>query len=392
MVREFSITIYLDIFSFFFNLFKLFPVKNKIVFCISFVENTAYIYEELKKRNVTARIVLINENNACFSYFRQKCDQDSVLLLRPKKLYSFLSSIYHLATAKVIILDNYFGFLSAIQFKEKVKKVQIWHAAGAIKQFGLMDPSIMNRSKRANRRFHLVYKQFDYFIVGSKKMENIFIEAFGVNSSQFIYSGIPRTDIFFDESKKSEIVQNLKSTYPLMKDKKVILYAPTFRDGELNNYHLPIDLSYLQKKLGDSYVLILKLHPAIKNYIDLEKYQHFTLNLSNYPRINDLLFITDYLITDYSSIPFEFSFLHKPMIFFPYDLENYLSTRGIWESYESMVPGPVVYSTEAIVNVIKSNSFDRKRIATFHQSWNEFSLGYSSSNLVTVIEEWIKSY
>ncbi|WP_312097374.1 CDP-glycerol glycerophosphotransferase family protein [Niallia sp.] len=389
MVREFAITIYLAIFSFFFNLFKLFPVKSKIVFCISFVENTAFIYEELKKRNVNTRIVLINENNACFSYFSQKNDNDTVLLLKPKKIYSFLLSIYHLATAKVIILDNYFGFLSAIQFKKEVKKVQIWHAAGAIKQFGLKDPSIQNRSKRANERFKLVYNQFDHIIVGSKKMEHIFIEAFGVKSSQFIYTGIPRTDIFFDEITKRKIVQNLQSTYPLIKDKKIILYAPTFRDGELNNYRLPIDLSSLQKRLGDSYILILKLHPAIKNSIDIEKYHNFALNLSNYPRINDLLFITDYLITDYSSIPFEFSFLHKPMIFFPYDLEDYIATRGIWESYESMVPGPVVYSTEAIVDAICSNSFDLNRITSFHQTWNEFSVGHSSSNLVLLIEEWI---
>lgn len=392
MVREFAITIYLAIFSFFFRLFKLFPVKSKIVFCISFVENTAFIYEELKKRNINARIVLINENNACFSYFRQKSDKDIVLLLKPKKLYSFLSSIYHLATAKVIILDNYFGFLSAIQFKKEVKKVQIWHAAGAIKQFGLKDPSIQTRTKRANQRFHQVYNQFDNIIVGSKRMENIFIEAFGVSPSQFIYSGIPRTDIFFDEIQKSKIVQNLQSTYPLMKDKKVILYAPTFRDGELYNYRLPIDLSFLQEKLGDSYVLLLKLHPAIKNNIDIEKHQNFALNLSNYPRINDLLFVTDYLITDYSSIPFEFSFLHKPMIFFPYDLEDYLATRGIWESYESMVPGPIVYSTEDIVNTIESNSFDYNRITTFHQTWNEFSVGHSSSKLVSLIEEWLTEY
>lgn len=390
MVREIAITIYLAIFSFFFKLFKLFPVQSKIVFCISFVENTAFIYDELKKRNVKARIVLINENNACFSYFSQKSDNAIVLLLKPKKIYSFLLSIYHLATAKVIILDNYFGFLSAVQFKKEVKKVQIWHAVGAIKQFGLKDPSIQNRSERANQRFNLVYNQFDNIIVGSKKMENIFSEAFGAKSSQFIYSGIPRTDIFFDESRKKKIIQDLQSTYPLLKDKKTILYAPTFRDGELNNYRLPIDLTYLQEKLGDTYVLILKLHPAIKNDIHLEKYQNFALNLSNYPKINDLLFITDYLITDYSSIPFEFSFLKKPMVFFPYDLEDYLATRGIWENYESMVPGPVVYSTEAIVNVIESNSFDRNKMKTFHQTWNEFSLGYSSSKFVSLIDEWLQ--
>ncbi|CAI9385747.1 MULTISPECIES: CDP-glycerol glycerophosphotransferase family protein [Bacillaceae] len=390
MVREIAINIYLAFFSFFFNIFKIFPVQRKIVFCISFVENAEFIYKQLIKNIPDARIVLISDNIGCFSYFRKNSsNNDTVLLLKPKKLLLFLRSIYHLATAKVIILDNYFGFLSAVTFRKEVKKVQIWHAAGAIKKFGLKDPSIKHRSKKANQRFQHVYNQFENIIVGSKKMEYVFMEAFGAKPSQFIYSGIPRTDIFFDEAMKMKIIQDLSLTYPSIKDKKILLYAPTFRDDQLDNYQLPIDIPLLKENLGENYLLILKLHPAIKTNIDIETYKDFVLNLSNYKKINDLLFITDYLITDYSSIPFEFSFLQKPMIFFPYDLEEYTKNRGMWEPYEGMVPGPVVHSTEEIVNTIINNSFRVKEIQEFHQEWNTFSIGNSSSNLSALIIDWV---
>ncbi|WP_400243449.1 CDP-glycerol glycerophosphotransferase family protein [Niallia sp. JL1B1071] len=389
MVREFAINLYLAFFSFFFNIFKFFPVQKKIIFCISFVENAEFIYRELMKKKPHAHVILVNDNNACFSYFSKNSKNGTILLLKPKKLFSFLMSIYHLATSKVIIMDNYFGFLSAITFRKEVKKVQIWHAAGAIKKFGLKDPSIKHRSNRANQRFQLVYNQFDNIIVGSKKMEYVFMKAFGVTASQFIYSGIPRTDIFFDEEKKCKIIKNFSITYPSIKEKKIILYAPTFRDDQLDNYQLPIDIPLMKEKLGKDYLLILKLHPAIRNNIDIETHKDFVLNLSNYQKVNDLLFITDYLITDYSSIPFEFSFLQKPMIFFPYDLEEYTKKRGMWEPYESMVPGPVVFSTEEIVNTIISNTFKENEIQAFHQDWNTFSVGKSSSNLADLMIEWI---
>jgi len=391
MARELFISIYLSIFSFLFKFFNIFPMQKKVVFCASFIENNAFLYSKLKKLYPETAAVLLNYNKSCFHYFshHQKKD-DIVLFFNPKKIFSFLASIYHLATAKVVIMDNYYAFLSSVQFKREVKRLQIWHAVGAIKTFGLKDSSIKDRSKKANERFLKVYNQFEHTLVGSNKMENIFKEAFGLPSSSFIRTGIPRTDLFFDDLHKNKIITELYDHYPELRNKKVILYAPTFRDGQIDHYTLPINLAALKKTLGKEYIFVLKLHPAIKTTFDYGKQDSFILDLSDYPKVNDLLFITDYLITDYSSIPFEFSYFQKPMLFYPYDLEEYMATRGLWEPYSDLVPGPIVHSSEDIAHTILNNSFDLYRIEKFHKAWNEYSNGDSSKKAVLQIHKWLK--
>src|SRR5699024_1500932 len=121
-------------------------------------------------------IVILDTNNRLLDF---PIENDMVLKFHESAPISWIRSIYHLATARVIFIDNYFGFLAATSFKENVTCVQLWHAAGAIKQFGLKDPSNQYRSKRANQRFKKVYKQFHQIVVGSEKMADIMKESFG---------------------------------------------------------------------------------------------------------------------------------------------------------------------------------------------------------------------
>src|SRR5690606_13594583 len=120
-----------------------------------------------------------------------RCKTDfSAIPAANKKIYTFeslnivetLFSIYHLATAKYVFVDNYAGILSAIQFRKEVKCVQLWHAAGAIKKFGWGDPETHTRSPRAKARFQKVYDQFQYIPVGSNQMADIFTEAFQLDN------------------------------------------------------------------------------------------------------------------------------------------------------------------------------------------------------------------
>src|SRR5699024_194816 len=173
--------------------------------------------------------------------------------------------IYHLATATTILADNYFGFFAAARFREDTLCIQLWHAVGSLKQFGLMDPSNGNRSNRAHSRFKRVYQSFDYTIVGSDKMGSIFRESFGVTNDQLRRTGIPRTDLFYDEQAKDRIKESMYAQFPDIRDKKVILYAPTFRrDGS----HIDaLDTEKLRTSLGDEYILLMKQHPSVKEPI-----------------------------------------------------------------------------------------------------------------------------
>src|SRR5699024_12558819 len=105
-----------------------------------------------------------------------------------------------------------------------------------------------------------------------------------------------------------------------------LFYAPTYRDNELDIGELKLDIEKMYQAFKHDYVLLLRLHPAINGEFQ-NKYPGFVINVSGNYNINHLLVITDILITDYSSIPFEFSLLNKPMVFFAYDLEDRKSTR-----------------------------------------------------------------
>jgi CDP-glycerol glycerophosphotransferase (TagB/SpsB family) len=157
----------------------------------------------------------------------------------------------------------------------------------------------------------------------------------------------------------------------------------------MNDYELKLDLALMQRKLGHDYVLLLRLHPAVntnENYE--EQFPGFVYDYSLLADVNKLLLVADYLITDYSSIPFEFALLNKPMIFYPYDLEVYQDQRGILDHYESMVPGPVVYTTADVISQIRTHSFNYNKIQAFAQSWNRYSKGTSSKNVV----DYLASY
>jgi len=382
MARELAISLYLLVFRIIFNICKLFPQKKKTTFISSFGDNVLYTVNELEKQ--TDDRVVILKTSQCRIDFNK--GERMVLLFEPKHLFEWVHSIYHRATSRMIFVDNYFGFLAVADFKSDVKCIQLWHAAGAIKQFGLKDPSNDRRSPRAIQRFQQVYDRFDHVVVGSEKMAAIFRESFGLGDDRMLRTGIPRTDFYFEKASEAVASQELKQTLPLIGEKKVILYAPTFRDEALDSAEIMLDVDRLYEEFASEYVLLLRLHPAIQGKF-LNQYPGFVIDVSGYPDIHRLLVVTDVLVTDYSSIPFEFSLLGRPMIFFAYDLEVYEEARGFREDYKMLIPGPVVRDTEALIDVMKEGQFDYERILTFAEEWNEYSDGTSSKCLIEAVYE-----
>ncbi|MCU9612997.1 CDP-glycerol glycerophosphotransferase family protein [Caldibacillus lycopersici] len=379
MVRELAVEVYLFIFSILFSIFKILPLQNKLTFVVSFKENNLAIYEEMQRANFSSKIVFLCTKRS-YPSVKGKVD-GSVYVFETLNVWHMILSIYHLATSRNVIVDNYYGFLAAIRFKKAVECIQIWHAAGAIKTFGMKDNSIQFRSERANRRFAKVYSQFHKVVVGSDRFGDIFQEAFQLPAENILPIGIPRTDFFFDKTKQVEIMDTFYKNYPQLRDKKIVLYAPTYREDGMNQ-NLAINIEEMYENLKEDHVLMIRLHPSVQMDLDMSKYQDFVYDFSKYPSINELLLVVDYLVTDYSSIPFEFSLLEKPMIFFPYDLDQYNEGRGLWESYEKMVPGPIVQTTKEIAATIKNNAFDMEKVKEFRVKWNQYSNGHSSQNLV----------
>ncbi|MDR7240694.1 CDP-glycerol glycerophosphotransferase family protein [Neobacillus drentensis] len=387
MVRELAITFYLFVFKYVFYIFNLLPLKDKTTFVISFGDNSQFVYAEMLRQGIDNQVVFLCKGKS-LSLFNDY-EGAAIISFESYNVSDWLHSIYHLATSRHIFVDNYFGFLAAIEFKEKVKCIQLWHASGAIKKFGLEDESINKRSEKAKRRFLQVYKKFDKVVVGSDIMANIFMKAFNLENNRVLKTGVPRTDFFFNKDSNEKSLRKLKQKNPLLEGKKVILYAPTYRDHELDHFSLQLDIEKIGKELGNDYLIILRLHPAIRNAADVSSLN--TKNVFNYSssefEINDLLLAADYLITDYSSIPYEFSLMKKPMIFFVYDLEEYKKDRGLWPGFEESLPGPMVRDTDTIIELIKQNRFDINLVKSFAEKWNKYSKGNSSENLVHYVFE-----
>jgi len=379
-MRDIIITIYLFVFGVFFRLFKLLSLRNKIVIVVSFLENPLFIYNELQSRENIPEIVFLTHKK---HFTTLKSRNNSTFIIENKNLLHFFIGIYHLATAKEIVVDNYFGFLSATPFKKQARVTQIWHSVGAIKQFGAMDPTNSNRSKRAKKRFYKVYKSFDYVLTGSKMMGEIFKKAFLINDSQLLPFGVPRTDFFFDIESHKDIKKNLYKNYPNFRDKKIILFAPTFRRYETVSDGLNLDISKLYEPLSKDYILLVKLHPSIAGDIKIdEAFSDFVYNLSSYPNINDLMLITDILVTDYSSLPMEFIFFQKPMIFYADDVQEYMNDNGLWEDYASSVPGGLATNeTELIQAIIELEKSDNK-LKSYYEKWVTYCDGSSSIRFV----------
>ena len=343
-------------------LFKLFKYtyveKNRVSFIIdsneSFKGNLDYIKKEFEKRG----------NFEFHFFYKDKLSFKSFKLL---------------AGSRFIFLNDNFFPLAFMQFSPKNIVVQLWHAPGAFKKFG---GSVDFKSRKILEK---VSKNTDYLIVSSSNIQDYYSEAFQIPKTKIKPLGLPRADYYFENHDIDDLKSKFFEKYDLSGDKKIVLYAPTFRDEEkYNNVFDYLDLEKFNQSLGDEYILALRLHPKIKKFYSGEisskgKY----IDCSDYSSEQELLLISDILITDYSSIMIEFALLNKPIIFFTYDFESYMTEeRGFYFDFKSTVPGPVVYDSNQLIDVIKSNSFDENKISEFVKTqFNEID-GQSSKRVV----------
>ncbi len=380
MVRETAINLYLAITGVIFNLFNKLPMQKKTVMIASFGDNIQYVLDEVHART-SSKIILLKDSRCNYTF--RNADEKNTIRFIPVNILGSIKGLYHLATAEFVFVDNYQVVLASCEFKKETTCVQLWHADGAVKLFGFKDKATTDRSESAQKRFKEVYSKFHKVVVSSDDMGWIFEDAFDLSNENMLKTGMPRTDFFFNEAKMEYAMDKLYTEMPQLKDKQVILYAPTFREGDFHVRDLRLNIKNLEKSLSEDYHLLLKLHPAVK--FEGEWDSDFVTDVSKGQDIFDLLAVTDILLTDYSSIPFEFAILGKPMIFYPYDLEEYEATRGIWFDYETFVPGPVVYSSREMIDVIEREAFRLEKVLLFDETWNKYADGRSTEKLVTTL-------
>ncbi|MGG7161504.1 CDP-glycerol glycerophosphotransferase family protein [Clostridium baratii] len=347
-------------------------VENRVTFLsdsrVDFTGNFEFIYNELQKRG---------------GYEIKYILKPSITAKRSLK--EMISFVNYLATSKYILLDDYYPQIYKYDIRDNVEVIQLWHATGAFKTFGFSRIG-KKGGPRVKSRNHRNYTKA---IVSSENIKLHYAEAFGISEDRVISTGVPRTDIFFDDEYKNKKISELYNKYPVLKDKKVIMFAPTFRGSGQKSatYDFEVfDIKKLYEVLGEDYIIISKLHPFIKEPMNIpNECKDFVIDLSEEREINDLLFITDILITDYSSVCFEYSLLNRPMIFFAYDLDDYIASRDFYYPYESFVPGPIARTTSDIINIIKENKFEVEKLEKFRNTFFDHFDGKSTERVVDTL-------
>lgn len=356
-----------------YSITKKIEVKsNRVVFLsdsrVDFSGNFEFIYKELQSRGV---------------YEVKSILKPSITAKR--SIADKIRFLYYISTSKYILLDDYYPQIYKYKIKDNVEVIQLWHACGAFKTFGF---SRLGKSGGPGPRSKN-HRNYTKAIVSSSTIRRHYAEAFGISESRVISTGVPRTDIFFDESYKQEKVSELYEKYPILKDKKIIMFAPTFRGNGQKSAYYDFDkfkIDKLKESLGDDYMVIMKLHPFIKNIPEIsEDHKDFIIDLSSEREINDILFVADILITDYSSVCFEYSLLNRPMIFFAYDLEEYIDSRDFYYPYQSFVPGPIARTTDDIVNIIRTGNFEIEKLDKFRNKFFDHFDGKSTKRVVDML-------
>jgi CDP-ribitol ribitolphosphotransferase len=279
-----------------------------------------------------------------------------------------LTAGFHLATARLFVVDDYFFPMYVVRPRAGTTYIQVWHACGAFKKFGY---SVLDKRFGADAdqvRSIPIHSTYDRCLVSAARFIPAFAEAFRLPPERFTSAlGIPRTDLFFDPERSAAAAAAVRARYAIPAGRRVILYAPTYRASRMTNAKDPLDLDLpaLEAAVGGDHVLLLRSHPFVRARSRLASGSPFAIDVSDHPDINELMLVSDVLVTDYSSAIYEFALLGRPMAFFAPDHVRYESERGFYFDFVTGVPGPVFTTTGELAGWLRAGDFDTERVRRF---------------------------
>ncbi len=295
-----------------------------------------------------------------------------------------LKMYYYVATSKVIITDDYLRYLRVFPLRKEQRVIQLWHACGVFKKFGIHGTTL---EYRVDRSTHV---QYNLVSVSSSEIRPNYADAFQISMDRVQALGSPRTDIFFDKEKIEEKKKQIYLKYPEFQEKKVLLYAPTFRDkgGSRTVFKPEIDFSRLSKELHDNQIFVICPHPLMRNDIVEEHYDN--VKVIRDVSTNDMMFVSDMLITDYSSVIFEYALLRKPIVFYCYDRNIY--DRGFYLDYNKDLPGEIIEDFDEFIEFLKDES--RHQLTSKYEEFIEKYMsacdGHSTERIAKIVNEYMK--
>ena len=243
--------------------------------------------------------------------------------------------------------------------------LECWHGT-PLKRLGYdlsTHGNVMNSISEIRQKYDLDAAKFRYILSPSPFATEKFTSAWNLKATgkedAVLQEGYPRNDFLLNHTQADvdRVKQALHITPEEIGGRKVILYAPTWRDNQHDSsigysYQLGVDFDRLRAELGEEYVILFRAHYLVASHFDFAAYEGFVWDVSGYPDINDLYIASDLLITDYSSVFFDYANLRKPILFYMYDLAAYRDEiRGFYLSLEEL-PGPIVETEDALIAAI----------------------------------------
>lgn len=372
-------------------LYRVIPVDENLVIFIAYhgrgvVGNPKYIYQAMQnddffkdkkkiwmvkhrnRKNVDGDVSMVSYNSPLYFFYMARAKYWVVNCKLPMYMYKKENQIY-LQTwhgtplkrlAKDIINENQKFYRSQISYDEMVKTYEV-------------DSS-----------------KYDFMIAPNKFCEDIFPGCFGVDKNKLITTGYPRNDYLINNKNNENLKDQIKKEFNIPKNKKIILYAPTWRDDTYSNkgytFKLKLNLDKWKEKLSDEYILLFKPHYLIVNE-DIVS-DEFVYKIDADVDINKLYLISDCLVTDYSSVFFDYANLNKPIYFYMFDLSEYRDNlRGFYLDIYKDLPGNIYEDEQELIENIKCKNFDFDKLKAFNHRFNTYEEGKASQRVVDILKK-----
>ncbi len=298
---------------------------------------------------------------------------------------SWYDTIKTLAKQDIIFVDDYVPIFGFIKLSDRTKLVQVWHAGVGFKSVGYARFGAGGSPHPVSN----CHKKYDYAITGSPSLVKVYSEVFGLPEDRILPLGMARLDGFLNEDVIQSKTDDFYEYHPECRGKKLILFCPTFRGSNQKSAHYNyenLNLPEIYDFCGEDYIWAFKMHPFVHNQFDIpEQFTDRILDLSSVQNINDLYYVTDIMITDYSSAYYEFSLLRRPILFFTYDRTIYELDRGVHRSVLETAPGKVCDTFDELMNALRTGDYEiEKTIAFAEDNFGEYD-GKAADRIIDTI-------
>jgi len=301
----------------------------------------------------------LNEYHITYSFRKTIGNNQSIL--------NWIKVLAKLSKQDYVFIDDFAPIFNYLNLSKKTKLIQLWHAGAGFKavgycRFGKDGSPFPNSS---------VHKKYDFGIVGASELVKVFEEVWSIDKDSILPLGMARLDNYLTDEKREKVTAELYEKYPEFKGKKVILFAPTYRGTGQKNAHYDydkLDLKRIYDFCKEEYIFAFKMHPFIVDLPPIpEEYKDRIYDLSAYNNINDLYYITEIMITDYSSSYYEFSLMKKPILFYTYDRSFYEISRGVYQSIKESAPGHVCDTFEELMEALENKDYELEKTLKYER-------------------------